>query len=395
MRIIIILEYFYTSLMPVGGAERQAAKLARRLTERGIDVTIVTGQWKFGERKETVVDHVPVHRHFTFWRMFSIRGLKRFGHYTYLMTLFAYLIKNRNNYDLIHCHSAMSNAFVVALAGKLLNKKMIVRPMASGVQWGDISRMRNMRSLRWMLGKLKNFDRVIALNQGVVRELEEIGVEASKVVTLPNGVETDSIQHKTDYLAVSEITLTFVGRLHPQKGIETLLSALKKVKVRSPQIDWRLQLVGEGPLRPYLEAKARGLNIDDQVEFLGQVPDVFPILYASDIFVLPSRAEGMSNALLEAMTCGLPCIVSNIPANAEVIEDGQNGLLVNVNDDEDLAKAIIRLAQDQGLREELGRKAAQTIIEHYSIESVAKRYIALYRSLLQGPPERWVSSLAE
>jgi glycosyltransferase involved in cell wall biosynthesis len=389
MKILIVLEYFYNLSRPIGGAERQVAKLARKFIDKGFEVTVVTGQWKLGESKRTIINGIPVHRHFTFGGMFNLKGLRKFGYYTYLFTLFTYLLRHRRKYDFIHCHSAMPSAFVVAWVGKLLNKKTLARPMASGARWGDISRMKAGESLFgswWMLGKLQDMDCMVALNQEVAHELEEIGIEANKIVTLPNGVEIEGIKPKASYQIVSETRVTFVGRLHPQKGVETLLSALEKVTARLPQTGWRLQLVGEGPLRPHLEAKAQQLGIDDRVEFLGQVPDVFPLLRTSDMFVLPSRAEGMSNALLEAMTCGLPCIVSNIPANAEVIEDGQNGLLVHVDDDEDLAKAIIRLAQDQGLREKLGREAAQTIIKHYSINSVAERYITLYQSLLQGVP---------
>ena len=83
------------------------------------------------------------------------------------------------------------------------------------------------------------------------------------------------------------------------------------------------------------------------------------------------------------MTCGLPCIATNIPANAEIIQDGRNGLLVNVDDDEDLAQAIIRLAESRGLREKLGREAASTIDSCYSLHRVAEQYLTLYQELLQ------------
>lgn len=373
-------------MLPIGGAERQAAKLARELMGRGVGVTVVTGQWKLGESRRVVINQIPVHRHFTFRGMQNIKGLRKFSHYTYLVTLFVYLLKHRNDYDLIHCYSAMSGAFAVAVAGRLLGKRTLARPMASGAVWGDISRMKDGRSVpgsRWMMGALRNVDRIIALNQEVARELEVIGVAADRIVCLPNGVETDGMARKSDYRANSEIVVTFVGRLHPQKGVETLLLALRTVVASSPQLACRLRLVGEGPLRPHLETQAQQLGIDHTTEFLGQVQDVFPVLRESDIFVLPSRAEGMSNALLEAMTCGLPCIATNIPANAEIIQDGRNGLLVNVDDDEDLAQAIIRLAESRGLREKLGREAASTIDSRYSLHRVAEQYLTLYQELLQ------------
>jgi len=385
-RVLIVLEYFYHSSLPVGGAERQATKLAQRLMAKGIDVTVVTGQWKLGESRRAIIEQIPVHRNFTFWRMFNIKGLRKFGHYTYLITLLAYLCIHKNNYDLIHSYSAMSNAFVVALAGRLLGRKTLIRPMSSGARWGDIGKMKDGGQLlgtRWMLNRFRDIDCFVALNQEIVRELEAIGIDAGKIVALSNGVETRGLARKTDYRVVSEVNVTFVGRLHPQKGVDMLLPALKKAMSSRPQYSWRLRLVGEGQLGHHLKALACQLGVDHSTEFLGQVQDVFPILSTSDIFVLPSRAEGMSNALLEAMTCGLPCIVTDIPANAEIIKSGENGILVNVDDDDGLAKAMVCLAESQDLRERLGQEAAKTIDNHYSIDKTVEQHIALYQDLLR------------
>ena len=386
MRIVIVLEYFYNLAKPIGGAERQVAKLAKKMIEQGVEVTVVCGQWNWGESKKEIINGVPVHRLFTCWGMFNIRGLRKFGHYLYLLSLYMHLLFNRKVYDFIHCHSAMSSAFVVALAGKAFNKKTLARPMASGAKWGDISRMKNQQSLfgsRWMLGKFKDINTIIALNQDVVTELEDIGIERHKIFPMPNGVETDGVKLKTTYQTGAEIKITFVGRLHPQKGLEALISAFQKVTSNLPMLKLRLQLAGQGPLRDKLETQAQLLGVRQQVDFLGQLSDIFPILYDSDIFILPSRAEGMSNALLEGMVCGLPCIASNIPANAAIIKSGQNGLLVTVDDPDDIAKAIMRLVEDETLRERLGQSAVQTIRQHYSINSVAQKYITLYQNSLQ------------
>ena len=386
MRILIVLEYFEDSTTPKGGAARQLTRLAGKLIQKGLDVTIVTGQWKPGERRKAVINRITVHRLFTFWGMFNVKGLRRFGYYTYLISLFVYLLMHRDDYDLIHCFSATSSVFAAALAGKLLDKRTLARPMASGARWGDISRMSSGQVVpggQWMLGSLRDIDRIIALNQEIVGELEALGVEAHKIVRIPNGVETNGIMRKADYEIKSELVVTFVGRLHPQKGVDVLLQALGKVAVDLPQLKWRLQLVGEGPLRNCLEAQTQDMGIHHRVDFLGQVKDVFPILYESDIFVLPSRSEGMSNALIEAMACGSPCVVTDIPANAEIVEDRKNGLVVNVDDDEDIARAIVYLAEHENLRERLGREAANTIDSHYSLDSVVDQYLSVYQNLLQ------------
>jgi len=146
--------------------------------------------------------------------------------------------------------------------------------------------------------------------------------------------------------------------------------------------------MGSRTRRAQFEALAEQLLGDSAncVEFVGQVDDPFPFLAASDIFILPSRSEGMSNALLEAMAHGLPCIATDIPGNSDIITPEKDGLLVRLDDPQDLAAAIGRLVTDQGLRERLGRGAARTVAERYSIAGTADRYVALYTALLQRPP---------
>jgi len=384
MRILLVLREFYCPSKPIGGAERQALKLAERLIEKGAIVTVVTGQWDWGQHRREKINGILVHRHFTGWGMFNIRGLRRFGQYLYLLTLFLYLVRHRDKYDFIHCHSAMFGASMVVLAGKWLHKKTLIRAMASGA-WGDIERMRKERSILgtgWMLSEFKDADCIVALNKQIVAELIETRVKSERIVHLPNGVETEQIKPKTDYRLGHEVTVTFVGRLHPQKGVDVLLSAFKQVQEELPQFSWRLTLVGGGGLCHKLEAMAHQLSLDRTVEFAGQVDDPFPILSQSDIFVLPSRSEGMSNALLEAMAHGLPCIVTDIAGNNEVIRHNENGLLVQPDDDNDLAAAIGSLVVDEKLRQRLGQNAIKTVEEKYSLDSVANQYMALYADLL-------------
>jgi glycosyltransferase involved in cell wall biosynthesis len=214
----------------------------------------------------------------------------------------------------------------------------------------------------------------------------DAGFPNERIVHIPNGVEVNGMELKRDYTLRRGIALTFVGRLHPQKGVDVLLRALRKVADVRPQVPWRLQILGDGDLRPQLEGLTRSLSLSEAVEFCGRVGNVSDYLAETDIFVLPSRAEGLPSALLEAMSQGLPCIATRIDGNADVIAHAQNGLLVNPDDEEDLATAILQLVDDRALRMRLGRQARRTVEEEYSIDYLAERHVELYKRLFVSAP---------
>jgi glycosyltransferase involved in cell wall biosynthesis len=384
MRILMIVPRFLGDGAQ-GGAEQQALKLIRALVSRAVEVKIVAGWWSLNEPRTEVLDGVPVHRVFTLWYMGGIRGLRRFSTYLYMLSLLYYLIRYRKSYDLIHVHAMSPSTFVAVVAGKLLGKKTISKVMA-GSRWSDLKRMADNKSMvpgsRYMLPYIhRNVDRVIALNGEISQELVKTGFAPGQIVRIPNGVGVNTCQ-KLDYHFQSPARLVFVGRLQPQKGLDTLLEALAQLKIAYPDFYWQLEIFGEGPSRRQYETLTAELGTTEQVQFAGYVPDLLQRIPGADIFILPSRAEGMSNALLEAMAAGLPCIATEISGNTDLIQDGLNGLLVPPDDAEALATTLEKLLDSRSLREKLGRHARETVCQKYSIEAVANRYLELYQNLL-------------
>jgi glycosyltransferase involved in cell wall biosynthesis len=383
MRVLMVLGHFY-SLGPIGGTGRQLHKLAKALVARGVAVQIVTGQWTRKEPRTETFDGMPVHRVFTFWNMGDIRGLRKFGTYTYMLALLVYLIRHRKVYDIIHVHSMSHNAFVGTLAAKILGKKVMVKVMASG-EWSDLKRMRDnsfVWGTRYMLPFIsRHCDCAVALNRETIKELREAGFEPERIALVPNGVVVGN-GRKLTYQLHKPPQLVFVGRLQRQKGLDVLLLALTRMEKVQPTADWRLNILGDGPHRAEYESQAYQLGIGDRISFKGQVKDVPAELIDADIFVLPSRAEGMSNALLEAMAAAVPSIATRISGNTSLIQDGINGLLVPSENPEALANAITSLLDSQPLRERLAQGAIDTIHQHFSINSVADHYTDLYRHLL-------------
>lgn len=195
---------------------------------------------------------------------------------------------------------------------------------------------------------------------------------------LPNGVripdkEKNDASYLKKELPIDEDTdiLTCVARLHKQKDHDTLLKAFAKLQEDCPNT--KLLLCGDGPREDELKQLAKKLGIGQDVLFLGRRDDINEILKITDVFVLPSLFEGMSNALLEAMAMGRACVVSNIPENTELIKNAKNGLTFETENSQGCYKNIIKLLESNGQREELGNKARQTMREEYSVDAERKR----------------------
>jgi glycosyltransferase involved in cell wall biosynthesis len=196
-------------------------------------------------------------------------------------------------------------------------------------------------------------DVVTANSRGALAALEAF-VPHEKLAFLPNPLAMPASIEATRLEAPTIIT---VGRLVEQKGLDVLLAAWAAAASSLP--GWRLAIVGDGPLRGELEAFASTLGVEGSVDWYGHLSDPFPLVRAAKFFVLTSRFEGTPNALLEAMACGLPGIVSDAsPGPCELMGENESaGLIVPVEDAEATAKAIVKLASDEPLRQRLSAGA--------------------------------------
>lgn len=366
----------------VGGMERQALALAAALSHRGIDVRIVTGRWFRGTSRREVIDDVPVIRHNTLWEGFGIRGLRRLGGVVYMLSLASYLYFQRDHYDVIHVHGLSYHAFVASALGRRLGKPVIVKLANSGIA-SDIVKMKSGQHLpltRLMLPTALSCDRLVVLSDLIATELEREGVDSARLVRIPNGVEVppdEFSRHPDDTLRI-----LFLGRLHSQKGVDVLIEALSRA-ISIGGNSFKLTLAGDGPERGSLAAMASDLGVAAEVEFAGMVDDPGRYLAGTDLVVLPSRAEGLSNVLLEAMAGGLPVVASDIEANRSLVEDHVSGRLFAAGDADDLARVLVELADDPSARQNLGRRARAVVESEYTIQQVASRYEELYGELMR------------
>jgi glycosyltransferase involved in cell wall biosynthesis len=176
--------------------------------------------------------------------------------------------------------------------------------------------------------------------------------------------------------------------LAPEKGLDTLIDAWPAVRAAHPGA--RLTLFGEGPERPALEARVRVLGLTlgpgQAVELPGASPDATAALRDADLFVLPSREEGMSIALLEAMALGIPLVASSIPGNRRIVGDFKHGRLTPPDDPEALAHVINEQWTNFDRALHMSRAARSRVEQEFSIRIVARKHLDLFSELIGGRP---------
>jgi len=362
------------------------------LIKKGIYVQVVTGLWKIRTPRKEIINGVQIFRNFSFWGMFGIKGLRPLAALTYMATLGIYLLLHRREFDIIHVHQALHPAFVSTLVGKqILRKPIVVKTASSGVT-NDANQLRQVPFGTFQLKYLlKHMDCLVSVAKFGGDEFKEIGFPETKIEYIPNGV---ALPHER--IIVNEVKKVLTtARLSKEKGIDILVRAWADVVQQEKNL--KLIIIGNGPLEGELKKLCKTLGMAELVEFAGLVQNAKERLKNADLFVLPSRAEGLSNALLEAMSYGLPCIATNVGGDVELIGGdnhnkimrgefmrAKNGLLVNPDDVEGISKAMLYFIRNRTERREMSNRGRLYIGKNYSIDLIADKYIELYQRMLDG-----------
>jgi glycosyltransferase involved in cell wall biosynthesis len=229
----------------------------------------------------------------------------------------------------------------------------------------------------WTLGWLILLcaERLVTFHPQPEGLLKRLGI-AKKTVVIPTGIDTTKFQvPSSKFQSVNApVTVTYIGRLESVKGVDDFLAAAISVKKLQP--DLRIQVVGWHKDRHPLVEHYR-----NEVIFTGLRDDIPAVLGETDIFVLPSYSEGLSNALMEAMASGCACIASDVGGSRFLIQNGVSGFLFPAGDREALAAHLRRLLDDPSKRKQMGEAARKRINEHFSWDVVGKMYGDLFREL--------------
>ena len=361
-----------------GGAEKQAERLAAYFAERNKPVWVITRHFPGLATSETM-HGFHVIRPIT-------RGPGKTRTITFVLGALKHLWLLRHQISIIHAHMLFGPAFAAALAGRLLGKKVIVKLGSSGPT-GEIQISQRTARGRLRLTLLRHWaDVIVALDGDMQAEALSAGFLPERIYRMGNGIDVSSFTPARSREAAkaklekqNKVLVLFIGRLVPQKSLPTLLKALHQAVKSCPNL--HLVLVGGGIEQAALQGLVDELKLREFVTFAGNQSDVKPYLNAADIFVLPSESEGMSNALMEGMATGLPCIATPVGANLEMLDNGKYGMLVPVGNVGAWAAALVELAENPIRRMELGNAAHQRIKAEYDFSVVGARYEALYQDL--------------
>ena len=375
-----------------GGAEQQCLKLSQRLQEYGCTVTILTSRINKKIPASEYINGIQVIRLLSFGspQILSLPYLK--SSVVWFTRCVSWLKKNEKDYDLIHMHQAKFNAFTGLYAAKVLHKRSIVKIGNSGNGF-DLLTLKRKAFIGKMLYRyvVKHIDIVIAISQDIKQELLAEKIAAHKIIFLPNGVEVKithliSPQEKMQYrkqlnLPLDSKIFLFVGRLEKQKDVLGLIDSFAS---NDPvKNNYCLVLLGDGELKKDAEEIITERGLNEVISLKGYQKDVLPYLLAADFFILSTKAEGLSNALLEAMSVGLIPISNEVSGSKDLITPGVNGFLAQVGSKASLSEAIKSAGNLTPQLIESYRNNSFTMIkENYEMGFITKKYLELYNQML-------------
>lgn len=378
MKICILSKMFPPG---VGGAETYAYEIANGLGARGHEVDVYT-QWV-----DSVNEQVPTDDNVTVYRITKARK-KLVTFETLYYSLNARQSIDFEQYDIVHGTLTPASTILVTPFNDIETPLVLT---GHGTSIGETKSVALETPEDYLLKYFfypknvvmdfiagQDAQRVIAISDHAKSELiERYRFDRERVEMIPHGVNTDRFyprEERPPAVNPDQVTLLYVGRIGPRKGIDLALQALS----RADATDVELLIAGTGRHEQHLRELAAELGVTDRVKFLGYVPDEeLPSLYSSaDVFVLPSLYEGFGLVLLEAMACGTPVIGTNVGGIPTVIDDGETGLLVE-REVPALVEAINSLTSDEANRKRMAQNAlekARTTSWDSVVESVEQLY---------------------
>ena len=380
-RIVMILPAYLPETF--GGAEQQARRLAQALARRGAGVTLLAPRLE--SRTPPRENEGPVSvRRFRLLAAPNLGGRHLDAFLCWCLCISSWLWRNRLSYDLIYVVHGRLHAFPAVVAGKWLGKPVVVKPGRGGETHFDLSMVQRKRLVGSFVAQriASNTTAWVANSREIAADLSCWGVPRERIHSIPNGIDIPAHGRRRSSNGV--VHFLSMGRLDAEKAVDQTIRAFARLPADTPA---HLTILGDGPCRPELEALSRRLGQERRIVFTGAVDDVTPYLKAAHVYLSTSLSEGMSNALLEAMSHGVMPLVSRVSGTEDLIEDGESGFLFPAGDVAALATRLeTSLAMTAKRRRATGEAAREAIRARFSLEKVVERHLTLYRDLIEAKP---------
>jgi glycosyltransferase involved in cell wall biosynthesis len=344
--------------LEMGGAEILVAQLCRLQRANGHNVSVIAYS-NLGALGETLVeDGVPV---LVLGEAPFVKTFRRF---------WVELKKLRP--DVVHCHNP-APTLQAAIPAKLTGALRVISTRHSLV--APPYDLKEERSFNFVA---RFCDWVVGICDATCENLRHTpGAHRNKIVRVYNGVDPVEIAPPEEWPEKRGFTLLFVGRLAPIKSLPTLIRAATLAAPRVPGL--QLWIVGHGHERQRLDDLVKELGAGDLVTFWGERLDVAEFFSVADVYCMSSTSEGVPMSLLQAMSIGLPAIVTDVGGMAEVVKNAHAGMATPVGDTEAMAEAIVQMASDEKRRDVFRENAQTAYRELFTLERMDAAYMELYR----------------
>jgi glycosyltransferase involved in cell wall biosynthesis len=288
----------------------------------------------------------------------------------------------RGRIQIINIHYPINSFFCFGLCRRLLPIKLVTSIHGTDIFPSGKPRRKYSSALQFVL---RWSDLIVANSQAFRADFLQIfpGLGA-KTTVIHNSVNIAELHGPIpkSHTDVHQRYVLCVAAHNDKKAIDVLIHAMARISPEDPSL--KLVLVGDGDLRKSLEELAVALRVHERIEFLGMQgrTEVAELLHGCEVFVLPSRSEPFGIAIVEALACRKPVVASRVGGIPEIIEDKKNGILVEPDNAEALAEALVRVLKDEHLREILGDNGYRTVQARFGSEATGSAYEAAFRGVL-------------
>jgi glycosyltransferase involved in cell wall biosynthesis len=365
----------------VGGYELAGQRLSVALAAAGLSVVIIAERrdrsWAAVER----IDGYEVRRLPCWYR-------RNFHAITSLLSFAGFLLRHGREFDVWHVHQYGFHAALAVALGKALRRPVVLKLTNSGAMGIRVTLSSGM--VARILGFFhRRVSACLALTEETRAEAIAFGIRAQRIHLIPNGVDgrqfyppspEERIVARRSLALDCKTLVLCVGRFSPEKNLLGLLDAWAAVDANARE-GALLALVGDGPDRDQVHARALAPDLAGSVHLAGERSDVATWYRAADFYVISSINEGLSNTMIEALASGLPVISTRVSGSSILLESPAAGLVVDVGNVEKLADAMKMLLRDESIRMRLGENARLTFESRFSLKTLSNRMILLYEGL--------------